>query len=158
MDITAELIGYLNGRGDIAARAYPEHPGDEPEPLIVCAHLSGPTPEPGVETGRLQSLCAASSLKSKYRRLLKSELMHSCSFATVTRGEDGRPKVCAYPATAASAVWDQPEDRIRASMVVVGEEAQGRGHGPHGRRHARVPALRGVRRVLHRPAEVPAGS
>ena len=55
MDITAELIGYLNSRPDLSARAYPEHPGDEPEPLIVCARLSGSIPEPGVETARLRA-------------------------------------------------------------------------------------------------------
>ena len=86
-------------------------------------------PDEGV-SARLQSLCAASSLKSKYRRLLKSELMHSCSFATVTRGGDGRPRACAYPAAAASAVWDQPEDRIRAGMAVVDAEAPRAGMEP----------------------------
>ena len=81
-------------------------------------------------SARLQALCSGNSLKRKYRRLLKSELMHSCSFATVTRGEDGRPKVCAYPATAAAAVWNQPEDRIRAGMVVVDAEQQHAGLEP----------------------------
>lgn len=55
MDITAELIGYLNSRQDVGARAYPEHPGGEPGPLIVCARLSGGIPEPGVETARMRA-------------------------------------------------------------------------------------------------------
>lgn len=55
MDITAELIGYLNSRPDVGARAYPEHPGGEPGPLIVCTRLSGGIPEPGVETARMRA-------------------------------------------------------------------------------------------------------
>lgn len=55
MDITAELIGYLNSRPDVGARAYPEHPAGEPAPLIVCARLSGGIPEPGVETARMRA-------------------------------------------------------------------------------------------------------
>ena len=55
MDITAELIGYLNSRPDVGARAFPEHPGGEPGPLIVCARLSGGIPEPGVETARMRA-------------------------------------------------------------------------------------------------------
>ncbi len=55
MDITAELIGYLNSRPDVGARAYPEHPGGEPVPFILCARLSGGIPEPGVETARMRA-------------------------------------------------------------------------------------------------------
>ena len=55
MDITAELIGYLNSRPDVGARAYPEHPADDSAPLIVCARLSGGIPEPGVETARMRA-------------------------------------------------------------------------------------------------------
>lgn len=55
MDITAELIGYLNSRPDVGARAYPEHPGGEQVPFILCARLSGGIPEPGVETARMRA-------------------------------------------------------------------------------------------------------
>lgn len=54
MDITAELIGYINSRPDVGARAYPEHPADSTVPLIVCTRLSGSVPEPGVCTARMR--------------------------------------------------------------------------------------------------------
>lgn len=79
---------------------------------------------------RLQALCAASALKRKYRRLLKSELVHCCSFATVTALDGRRPKVSAFPATAAAALWDYPTDRIRAGMVVVDTERPFEGGEP----------------------------
>lgn len=79
---------------------------------------------------RLQALCASTSLKRKYRRLLKSELVHSCSFATVTADGGGRPVVSAYPATAAAALWDRPADRIRAGMVIVDAQPDFAGGAP----------------------------
>lgn len=54
MDITAELIGYLNARADMGARAYPEHPADAQVPLTVAVRLSGSIPEPGVRTARMR--------------------------------------------------------------------------------------------------------
>ena len=105
-------------------------PAKAVDSLAARSQFDGFVAPDDVVSARLQSICAESALKRKYRRLLKSELMHSCSFATVTRGEDGRPKVCAYPATAAAAVWSQPEDRIRAGMVVVDTERQRAGMEP----------------------------
>lgn len=54
MDITAELIGYLNARSELGARAYPEHPADARAPLAVAARLSGSIPEPGMRTARMR--------------------------------------------------------------------------------------------------------
>lgn len=81
-------------------------------------------------TDRLQALCASNALKRKYRRLLKGELTHCCSFATVTALDGRRPKVSAYPATAAAAIWNYPEDRILAGMVVVDTEREFEGGEP----------------------------
>lgn len=54
MDITAELIGYLNSRPDVGARAYPEHPADGRAPLAIATRLSGSIPEPGMRTARMR--------------------------------------------------------------------------------------------------------
>ena len=105
-------------------------PAKAVDSLAARSQFDGFVALDGEVSERLQALCSESALKRKYRRLLKSELMHSCSFATVTRGEDGRPRVCAYPATAAAAVWDQPEDRIRAGMVVVDAAPPSAGAAP----------------------------
>lgn len=54
MDVTAELISYLNARPDVGARAYPEFPGDGVPPLAVVSRLSGSIPEPGMATARMR--------------------------------------------------------------------------------------------------------
>lgn len=78
---------------------------------------------------QLAGVVAANGLKRRYRKLVKSELEHCCSFVTVTAGdaEAGEPPVIisAYPATAAAAVWDYARHRIRAGIVVVDADRNG---------------------------------
>lgn len=71
----------------------------------------------------LQRIVRENGLKRKYRKLVRSELKHCCSFLAVTDGSaDGeapRAMVTAYPATAAAAVWDHSKGRIKYGMVVA---------------------------------------
>ena len=69
--------------------------------------------------GELRGVYAANSLGSLYRKNLVCELKHCCGFWTVTEDGGGRPVVSAYPATAASAVWDDSLKAIRAGLVVA---------------------------------------
>lgn len=74
----------------------------------------------------LQGIVAGNRLKQHYRKAVKSELTHSCSFLAVTAGDAGAGEpaalVRAYPATAASALWDDRANRIKAGMVVVARD------------------------------------
>lgn len=65
----------------------------------------------------LQRVYAANSLDVLYRKNLICALKHCCAFWTVT-GED-TPIVSAYPATAASALWDDALKAISAGLVVA---------------------------------------
>lgn len=78
---------------------------------------------------QLQHLSQRTNLKRKYRKAVKSELKHSCSFATVTKDEDGLAVVSVYPATASSALWNSRLERITAGMVVVDRDNTARKRG-----------------------------
>lgn len=72
---------------------------------------------------RLDDLIESSGLVDVYRQAVTSQLIDSCAFLTVSRGDDGHGVIVgAYPATAASAIWDQRHRRIRAGMAVTDTE------------------------------------
>lgn len=64
--------------------------------------------------------------KLKYRQLVNSELIHSCSFVTVSKGTDGELPVIlgCYSALNASGVWDKRKDRLKYGLTVVDVKKQ----------------------------------
>lgn len=70
----------------------------------------------------LESVFAANDAKNMLHKAAGSALRHCCSFLAVTADESGRTVISAYPATAASAIWDEAKKRIKAGMVVVESE------------------------------------
>lgn len=81
--------------------------------------LNGFTTDDEATTEELRTICAANCLESLYRKNLICELKHCCGFWTVTDGGNNTPVISAYPATAASAVWDDSLKAIKAGLVVV---------------------------------------
>lgn len=77
----------------------------------------------------LASVVKANGLKRRYRKAVKSELKHSCSFLAVTRSAAGTPVVSAYSATAAAALWSERLNRVAAGMAVVDRDCTPRGDG-----------------------------
>lgn len=75
------------------------------------------------DQGMVDGILAQNDMKTLVHDAANSALRHSCSFLTVTRGDEdaGEPRtvISGYPATAASAVWDQAARRISAGLVVV---------------------------------------
>lgn len=69
-------------------------------------------------TMQLRDICADNQLEALYRKNLIGELKHCCGFWTVTDG-GGKPIISAYPATAAAAIWDDAQKRIKAGLVVA---------------------------------------
>jgi hypothetical protein len=67
----------------------------------------------------LQLISRRNNLNRKYRKAVRSELKHACSFITVTSSAKGEPRINVYPATASSALWSDYLERISAGMVVV---------------------------------------
>ena len=72
---------------------------------------------------QLAGVVADNDLKGAYMMAVTSELMHCCSFLTVTAGrrELGEPEVVVSmtPATAASAEWDDRARQVSAGLTVV---------------------------------------
>lgn len=79
--------------------------------------LNGFTIDDEAVTKELDAIYAANSLDSLYRKSLICELKHCCGFWTVT-GES-EPVISTYPATAASAIWDDSLKAIKAGLVVA---------------------------------------
>lgn len=77
----------------------------------------------------IQSFCSRNGFKRKYRKAVRCELKHSCSFLTATKSENGLAVVNVYPATAASALWSDHLGRIVAGMVVVDRDNSARAGG-----------------------------
>lgn len=77
----------------------------------------------------LASIVSRNCLKTKYRKAVRSELKHSCSFVSVTKSESGHAEINVYPATASSALWSDHLGRISAGMVVVDRDNTTRGAG-----------------------------
>ncbi len=99
--------------------------------------LDGYTAKDAEVTDELRAISEANGLKSLYRRNVIGQLKHCCGFWTVTDAGDGSPVISAYPATAASALWDDALKSIRCGLVVV-ESAARQGTDD------RVPTLVGV--------------
>ena len=70
-------------------------------------------------TAALRAICEANQLDRLYRKNLIGELKHCCGFWTVTDDGNGNPVISAYPATAASALWDDANKGIKAGLVVA---------------------------------------
>lgn len=83
--------------------------------------LNGYTSDDEQTTDELRRVYAANSLDSLYRKNLICELKHCCGFWTVT--DEEYPVVSAYPATAASAIWDDAQKAVKAGLVVAESEA-----------------------------------
>jgi hypothetical protein len=69
----------------------------------------------------LRDLLRQNHFKLLYREAVTSELVHSCSFVTVTMGQAGEPDILLSLRSArfASAIWDMRARRIRSGMAVT---------------------------------------
>lgn len=85
--------------------------------------LNGFTTDDDETTDLLRKIYSANALDSLYRKNLICELKHCCGFWTVTDDGGGNPVISAYPATAASAVWDDALKSIKAGLVVAESKA-----------------------------------
>lgn len=99
------------------------------ESLAARSQFDGFTCEDAEANEALQRIVSANGLKRKYRKLVRSELKHCCAFLTVTDGarfgEASRALVSAYPATAAAAIWDATDNRIKSGLTVTATAKRG---------------------------------
>lgn len=73
------------------------------------------------ETGGIEDILRQNNFNMMYRQAVKSELIHSCAFITVSKGGAGEPEVIisAYSAEFAAAIWDMRRKRIECGFTVV---------------------------------------
>ena len=86
--------------------------------MAVRCRFDGFTASTDAAQAALDAVDERSRLRVKYRQATQSTLIHSCSFATVTLGEDGRSRIDFYSAERAAARWDDAKGRIAYGMVV----------------------------------------
>ena len=86
--------------------------------MAVRSRFDGYTAADNNVQNALNKLVVSSNLRMKYRQAAQSTLIHSCSFATVSMGYDGTPRVDLYSAEQAAARWDDALGRIAYGMVI----------------------------------------
>lgn len=106
-----ELAGKIDPRIDWPHKAV--------HALADRSVFNGFTTDDEETTEELRAICSANSLETLYRKNLICMLKHCCGFWTVTDDGSGHPVISAYPATAASAIWDDTGKGIAAGLVVA---------------------------------------
>lgn len=76
---------------------------------------------PGDENGEVNEILKENNFSVLYRQATTSELVHSCSFITVSKGKVGDPAVVvsAYDAETAAALWDNRRKKIKCGITIV---------------------------------------
>lgn len=85
--------------------------------------LNGFTTDDEQTSEELRAVYRANDMDSTYRKAVLCELKHCCAFWTVTTDASGAPVVSAYPATSASAIWDDALKEVSAGLVVTESKA-----------------------------------
>lgn len=67
----------------------------------------------------LEAVLRDNDARNLVHKSVSVALRHSCSFLAVEQDEEGGTVVSGYPATAASALWDDARKRIKCGLVVV---------------------------------------
>ncbi len=84
----------------------------------------------GEDIAELDELVARNDLINRYRKSLRSELIHGVNFVTVSRGLDelGEPKALVnfHSANTASAVWDFRHNRIAYGLAIIKQDSSTR--------------------------------
>lgn len=75
----------------------------------------------GSDEELVDQIVKGNRLNTLYSQATSSELISSCSFMTVSKGQDGEPPaiISAYSAEYAAAIWDRRNKRIKYGMAVV---------------------------------------
>ena len=83
---------------------------------------------PGDEDNGVNDILKENNFSVLYRQATTSELVHSCSFITVSKGGKGDPVVVisAYDAETAAALWDNRRKKIRCGMTIVDVDPESR--------------------------------
>lgn len=101
-------------------------PAKAVDALAVRSRFDGFT-FPGDGADQLKALLDENNFDTTYAMATTSELKHSCSFLTVSKGAQDEPDVIinAYSAMTAAAIWDRRRKRIRCGMTVVDADNDG---------------------------------
>lgn len=94
--------------------------------LAVRSRFDGFAATDGEVQTVLDRIAESSRIAIKYRQAVQGELIHSCCFATVKRGADGRARIDIYDAEHAAAIWDDAAGRIAYGMTVEDVDSFGR--------------------------------
>ena len=115
VSVSPQMARKLNPRVDWAAKCV-DYWADRTQ-------FEGITASDEAQEEILRKLSSENDLKNLIHKVVSSALRHSCAFLTVTAGhtEISEPStvISGYPATAATALWDEAKKRISAGMVVV---------------------------------------
>lgn len=75
----------------------------------------------GADAEQVAGIVARTSMVAKYARALPSELIHGCTFATLT-SRDGKAQVNFHSAETAAGIYDEDADRIASGLAIMAVE------------------------------------
>ena len=75
----------------------------------------------GEDVADIERITDRNNLVSEYSKACSDELIYACSFATLTRGDDGAVIRFHSPETA-SALWDGEKGRVKAGLAIIDTE------------------------------------
>ena len=101
-------------------------PAKAVDALAARSRLEGFTFAEDTEDDALGLIMRLNDFKNTYSQAVKSELVHSCAFVTVSAGrkETGEPPVIlsAYSALTAAALWNRRKKRIACGLTIVAQD------------------------------------
>ncbi|MDR2108924.1 MAG: phage portal protein [Coriobacteriales bacterium] len=107
-------------------RAVVGWPAKAVDALAARSRFEGFTFATAPEDDVLAAIVKANNFRNAYSQAVKSELIHSCAFITVSAGRKsaGEPSVLlnAYSALNAAAIWDPRRKRIKCGLTIVETE------------------------------------
>ena len=90
-----------------------------PEKAVMSlANRSGFDGFVGADAEQLTEIVSRTRLVGKYAHALPSELVHGCTFATLT-SRDGKAQVNYHSAETAAGLWDNDKQRISAGLAII---------------------------------------
>ena len=118
ISVSPELMAKISPRCDWAAKCV--------DWWADRVQFDGFTCEDGNRLAALEDIAWRNDLRNVTRKVTLCALRHGVAFLTVTAGDPALAEppvvVSGYPATVASAVWDDTLKRVRAGMVVAESE------------------------------------
>lgn len=93
--------------------------------MVEHSRFDGFTVDDEAVQAQLTAISRRNHMRTKYRKATTSALEQCFNLYFVTKDEDGRARISAYPASVCGVTWDDARDRMEAALFVVDTDREG---------------------------------